>query len=187
MAKLHPHLTEEIQAFIAAQPLFFVASAPDAGRINLSPKGGDTLRVLAPDRVAYLDYTGSRAETGAHLRQNGRLTLMFCAFTGDALILRLYGTGRAVLPGVPEWAELAPRFPASPGTRQIILLEVDTVQTSCGQGVPYMDYRGERDGLPRWFEKKGPEGLRQYRLEKNSLSLDGLPTGLFPTPPETTS
>ena len=111
--------------------------------------------------------------------QDGRMTLMFCAFEGDHLILRLYGQGRAIKPGDPEWATLAPKFPTLPGTRQIILLDIESLQTSCGAGVPLYAYTGEREALPRWLEKKGEQGVRDYQHEKNQVSIDGLPTGLF--------
>lgn len=174
------HLLDALGAFIAKQPLFFVASAPLAGNghINLSPKGLDSFRVLSPTRVAYLDLTGSGNETSAHLLENGRITLMFCAFEGPALILRIYGTGRAVLPGDPDWEELAGSFPTHPATRQIIDVAVREVQTSCGDGVPLMAFQGPRDKIRTWAESKGPEGMAAYRREKNLRSLDGLPTDL---------
>ena len=179
MAKFYPALDDNLKAFIARQHLFFVATAPDDGRINLSPKGLDGLRVLDDKRVAYLDLTGSGNETAAHLLADGRMTLMFCAFEGDHLILRLYGQGRAIKPGNPEWAKLAPLFPTLPGARQIILLDIESLQTSCGAGVPLYTYTGEREALPRWLKKKGEQGVRDYQHEKNQVSIDGLPTGLF--------
>src|ERR1051325_10411718 len=156
MAKVIDGITSELRAFIEAQPLFFVASAPLAGdgHVNLSPKGLDSLRVLSPSRVAYLDLTGSGNETAAHLHENGRITFMFCAFTGAPRILRLYGTGQAVLPGSPEWADLAGRFPAYPGVRQLIVARISRVQTSCGYAVPLMDHARQRDTLLRWAEAK---------------------------------
>jgi hypothetical protein len=176
MARVHASITPELQAFIEAQPLFFVASAPLAagGHVNLSPKGLDSFRVLGPHRVAYLDLTGSGNETAAHLHENGRITLMFCAFAGPPKILRLYGTGRVVLPDGPGWAELAGRFPAFPGIRQVVVADVVRVQTSCGFGVPRMKAAGERDQLLRWAEAKG-DALPAYRAEKNARSIDGLP------------
>lgn len=180
MAKLYDQITEELAAFIAAQPLFFVASAPldAAGHVNLSPKGLDCLRVLAPQRVAYVDLTGSGNETSAHLAENGRITLMFCAFAGPPRILRLYGQGRTVLPETADWQELAPLFPAYPGARQIIVAEISRVQTSCGFAVPLMDYRGQRDTLIRWAEAKDEAGITAYQQQKNAVSIDGLPTPL---------
>lgn len=179
MAKFYPALDDNLKAFIARQHIFFVATAAQDGRINLSPKGLDSLRVLDDKRVAYLDLTGSGNETAAHLLADGRMTLMFCAFEGDHLILRLYGQGRAIKPDDPEWATLAPKFPTLPGTRQITLLDIESLQTSCGAGVPLYAYTGEREALLRWVEKKGEQGVRDYQYEKNRVSIDGLPTGLF--------
>jgi len=179
MARFYAALENQHRAFIARQKMFFTATAPDDGRINLSPKGMDSLRVLDAKRVAYLDLTGSGNETAAHLRQNGRMTLMFCSFDADPLILRLYGRGHAVRRTDAAWAGLRRHFPALPGERQLIVLDVDTVQTSCGYAVPLYDHRGERDTLARWAEKKGPSGLIDYWREKNRVSIDGLPTGLL--------
>ncbi|HUW51409.1 MAG TPA: pyridoxamine 5'-phosphate oxidase family protein [Sulfuricella sp.] len=179
MAKFFPALDDNLKAFIAKQHIFFVATAPNDGRISLSPKGLDSLRVLDDKRVAYLDLTGSGNETAAHLLADGRMTMMFCSFEGDHLILRLYGRGRSVKPNDPGWAELASHFPKLPGTRQIILLEIESLQTACGAGVPLYAYTGEREALLRWVEKKGEAGVRDYQYEKNRLSIDGLPTGLF--------
>ncbi|MBC8161912.1 MAG: pyridoxamine 5'-phosphate oxidase family protein [Roseiflexaceae bacterium] len=180
MAKIHAQITEELAAFIAAQPLFFVASAPldAAGHVNLSPKGHDCLRVLNPHRVAYLDLTGSGNETSAHLAENGRVTLMFCAFSGPPSILRLYGQGRTVIAGDPAWAGLRPLFPDHPGARQIISVDVTRVQTACGFAVPLMEFAGQRDTLLNWAENRGEDKLREYRAEKNLSSIDGLPTRL---------
>src|SRR5829696_6870276 len=149
MAKILDAITPELASFIEEQTMFFVGTAPlsPSGHVNLSPKGLDTLRILAPDRVAYLDLTGSGNETAAHLRENGRITFMFCAFTGAPRILRLYGTGRVVLPETPQWAELLRRFPVYPGARQIITAEISRVQTSCGFAVPLMEYVQQRDTL----------------------------------------
>jgi hypothetical protein len=177
MAKVHSEITPELQRFIEKQPLFFVASAPlaGAGHVNLSPKGQDCLRVLGPQQVGYLDLTGSGNETAAHLAENGRITFMFCAFAGAPRILRLYGTGRAVRPGDDAWAALSAHFPTLPGARQIILADIQRVQTSCGFGVPLMDFVGERDNMRVWATAKGEDGLIAYREEKNRQSLDGLP------------
>ena len=175
MGKVFDSITPELQAFIEAQPVFFTASAPLAGtgHVNVSPKGLDSLRVISPTRVAYLDLTGSGNETAAHLTENARITFMFCAFTGAPRIVRLYGNGSVILPGTSAWAELADRFPSHPGSRQIIAAEITRVQTSCGYGVPLMDYAGQRDTLLRWAEAKG-EALSLYRQEKNTRSIDGL-------------
>jgi hypothetical protein len=176
MGKVVACITPELQAFIEAQPVFFVASAPlaESGHVNLSPKGLDCLRVLAPDRVAYLDLTGSGNETAAHLRENGRITFMFCAFTGAPRILRLYGTGEVALPGTAAWDALADRFPDYPGARQIVVAAIARVQTSCGFAVPRMQYVQQRDTLLRWAESKG-DALPAYRAQKNATSIDGLP------------
>jgi hypothetical protein len=179
MAKFYSELNEELRAFIGRQRLFLVASAPDGGgRINLSPKGMDTFRCLDERTVAYLDLTGSGNETVAHLRQNGRLTVMFLSFDQQPLILRLYGQGHVVRPGAPEWGRLRPQFPTLPGERQIVVLHIDSLQTSCGFGVPLYEFRGERQTLKQWALKKGPEGLDEYRRDKNRLSIDGLPTAM---------
>lgn len=184
MAKFIEQLSPELMAFIGRQKMFFVATAPQAGRVNISPKGLDSLRVLGPKTAAYLDLTGSGAETAAHIRENGRLTLMFCAFEGEPLILRLYGQGEVVRPELPAWADLKPTFPDILGARQIVLLHIDSVQTSCGFAVPLFDYAGERAQLVDWAEKKGEAGLREYRQRKNRLSIDGLPTGLGSEDPD---
>ena len=184
MGKVFPRLTDGLRGFIERQRLFFVASAPLAGgHVNLSPKGMDSFRVLGPTTVAYLDYVGSGNETAAHILENGRITFMFCAVEGPPLILRLYGTGRAVLPADPEWSTLAPRFPSRPGVRQIIVAELARVQTSCGEAVPFYTYAGERDQLVAWAIAKGPAGLDAYQREKNVRSIDGLPTPLTGAPP----
>ena len=180
MGKTHTAITTELQAFIHKQAMFFVATAPLSadGHINLSPKGLDCFRVLAPHCVAYLDLTGSGNETSAHLLENGRITFMFCAFAGPPNILRLYGTGRTVLPGSAEWATLRPLFPEHVGARQIIVAEITRIQTSCGFGVPLYDYVGQRDTLAKWARAKGERGLAEYREQKNRYSIDGLPAPL---------
>ena len=175
-------LDDRLTGWIERQPMFFVASAPlgAEGHVNLSPKGLDTFRVLDPATVAYLDLTGSGAETIAHLRENGRITVMFCAFAGPPQILRLFGRGRAVLPADPDFEELAERFEDLPGVRSVIVVDVERVTTSCGYAVPRMELVGDRDKLVKWAERKGPEGLERYRAEKNAASIDGLPA--LPTP-----
>jgi hypothetical protein len=180
VAKLYDQITDRLAEFITAQPMFFVASAPLAadGHVNVSPKGLDSLRILSPRRVAYLDLTGSGNETSAHLHENGRITFMFCAFSGPPNILRLYGQGYTVLPGSDEWTQLAPLFPHYHGARQIIVADIERVQTSCGFAVPQMDYVGQRDTLLRWADARDDQGLEEYRCEKNVRSIDGLPTPL---------
>ena len=176
MGRVLDAITDELAAFIAAQRVFFVATAPsDGGHVNLSPKGLDTFTVLDPNTVAYLDLTGSGVETIAHLRDNGRITVMFCAFDGKPNIVRLYGHGDAFPVGEPEADALLPRFGDYPGARSVIRVEVDRVSTSCGYGVPLLSYEGERDQLLQWAERRGPDGLVEYRREKNAASIDGLP------------
>jgi hypothetical protein len=178
MAQASDAISPEMTGFIRAQPIFFVATAPlsPAGRVNLSPKGLDTFRVLSPNRVAYLDMTGSGNETAAHLLENRRITFMFCAFQGNPKILRLYGHGRTVLPSEIHWADLQAHFPDLPGVRQIIVADIDRVQTSCGFAVPLLEWVGHRDELANWAHKKGPAALEDYRAKKNRRSIDGLPT-----------
>ncbi len=173
-------ITDDLQTFIQAQHIFFVASAPLSaeGHVNLSPKGMDCFRVLSPNWVAYLDLTGSGNETSAHLLENGRITMMFCAFDGPPNIVRLYGTGRTLLPDSPEWAQMSDLFTLYAGARQMIVMDVTRVQTSCGYAVPFYDYAGERETLVKWAEKKGDDGLITYREEKNTRSIDALPTPL---------
>jgi hypothetical protein len=180
MATVHPEITKELAEFIHKQHLFFVATAPlsEAGHINLSPKGLDSFRIVSPLRVAYLDMTGSGNETASHLLENGRITFMFCAFEGYPNVLRLYGTGHAVLPDTPEWDELSPMFELHYGARQIIVADLNRVHTACGYAVPLMEYVSERDQLIRWAEAKGDDGLVAYRQEKNLCSVDGLPSPL---------
>ncbi len=176
MAKRYHALTDAHMQFIAAQKIFFVATATAASRVNVSPKGMDTLRVLGTNRVVWLNVTGSGNETAAHVQEQPRMTLMFCAFEGAPLILRLYGTARVIHRNDAEWQELLALFPPLPGARQVFDLAIDLVQTSCGEGVPLYTYAGERDNLNQWALNKGEAGLAQYRAEKNQLSLDGIPT-----------
>ncbi len=186
MAQHHASISDRLAEFIAAQPMFFVATAMERGRINLSPKGLDgTFRILGPNRVAWLNLTGSGNETATHLCRNDRITIMFCAFSGAPLILRLYGRARALHHRDGEWAEFDALFPDYPAKRQIVVVEVDSVITSCGFGIPLMDYSGQRPTLPAWAQSKGPEGIGQYWRDKNLVSFDGLPTGLLDDPDET--
>ena len=175
--KVYPGITPELADWIQQQPLFFNATAPlgGQGHVNLSPRGLDGLRVIDPNQVVILDFTGSGNETAAHLLENGRITIMLCAFTGAPLILRLYGAGEIILPGDEDWADLRGLFAADlPGVRQIFRVLVTRVQQSCGEGVPLMDYVGQRDRLLDWARDKGEDGIRQYQKEKNSHSIDGL-------------
>ncbi|MBD2461823.1 pyridoxamine 5'-phosphate oxidase family protein [Oscillatoria sp. FACHB-1407] len=180
MAKVFDCITDDLQRFIAAQHIFFVATAPlsPTGHINVSPKGLDSFRILSPNRVAYLDLTGSGNETSAHLLENSRITLMFCAFQGAPLILRLYGQGKVLLPTMSGWDTFAGLFPDIPGIRQMIVADIDRVQTSCGTGVPLFEHTGDRDELVKWATKKGDDGLRDYWQLKNMKSIDGLPSPL---------
>lgn len=179
MARFYPALDTRHRGFIAAQKIFFTASGTASSRLNLSPKGMDSLHVLSNTRIAYLDLTGSGNETAAHLKHDGRLTLMWCSFDTDPLILRAYGHGHIVRRQDAEWAELHAHFAALPGERQIIVLDIESVQTSCGYAVPTYTYIGERDTLARWAEKKGVVGLLDYWRDKNQVSIDGLPTDLL--------
>jgi hypothetical protein len=179
MGKPLREIDESLHDFIRAQHMFFVATAPRGvtgadGHINISPKGLDSFRVLNPKRVGYLDYTGSGIETIAHLRENGRLTIMFCAFEGRPNIVRLYGAGRAVEPQDAEFASLITQFAPLAPVRAIILLDITRVASSCGFGVPLYEYRGHRDQMIAWAERKGPEGVIAYQIEKNAASIDGL-------------
>ena len=180
MGKFFEAILEPHRVFIGKQKIFFTASAPLSadGHINVSPKGIDSFRVLSANRVAYMDIVGSGNETSAHILENGRITIMICAFEGPPNILRLYGKGYTVLPGDAEWQELAQLFELQLATRQIIVAEIDKVQTSCGFSVPYYEYLGERDQAQKWAEHKGADGLELYKQEKNRISMDGLPTAL---------
>lgn len=179
MAKFYSGLPPELQEFIAQQHIFFVATAPQEGRINLSPKGIDTFRCLSDRTVAYLDLTGSGNETAAHVQANSRITVMFCSFTEKPLILRLYGQGRVLRPRDSAWQEYCHLFPAIPGIRQIAVVEIESVQTSCGFGVPCYEFQGQRETLLEWAAQKGEAGLQDYWHAKNQSSIDGLPTHLL--------
>ena len=177
MGKTRSMLDDVAVRFIEAQHLFFVASAPldPSGHVNLSPKGLDTFRILGPTTVAYLDFNGSGVESIAHLKENGRIVLMFCAFQGPPNIFRLYGSGRVVEPHDAKFAALADFFPDHESARSIIVVELTRVTDSCGYGVPLFKYEGEREQLHAWARNRGPEGLKTYREQKNRHSIDGLP------------
>ncbi len=177
MAKAYPEIDETLSKFIRAQSVFFVATAPLAadGHVNLSPKGLDTFRILGPRTVAYLDIFGSGVETVAHLRENGRIVIMFCAFQGAPKVLRLHGQGRVAEPHEAEFAGLQSHFPVYEGTRAIIVVEVSRISDSCGYGVPLLKHEADRSELPAWCHKRGTEGLNIYRQKKNRQSIDGLP------------
>jgi len=177
MGKTYAEIDDRLRSFIARQHVFVVASAPTGpgGHVNCSPKGLDTFRILGPTRVAYLDFVGSGVETIAHLRQNGRVVIMFCAFEGPPNIVRLYGRGVAVEPRDPEFAALLAGFDAKPGVRAIVRVDLTRISDSCGYGVPLLRYEGERPQMGEWAERKGEAGLESYQREKNAVSLDGLP------------
>jgi hypothetical protein len=175
MAEFFDRLGDDHIAMLAGQPVFFVATACAEGRINLSPKGYDSFRVLSPWRVAYLDIAGSGNETHAHLAADGRITIMACNFDQPALILRIYGHERAVLPQDSDWAGLAPHFRLLPGTRQIFDIAVESVQTSCGWGVPFMQFDRERETLVKYYQGRDPEAF-VARRKRHTKSIDGLPT-----------
>jgi predicted pyridoxine 5'-phosphate oxidase superfamily flavin-nucleotide-binding protein len=177
MGKIYSTIDDSVREFIMAQPIFFVGSAPidSRGHINVSPKGLDTLRILGPTTAAYLDLTGSGIETVSHLRENGRIVLMFCAFQGPPKILRLHGRGRIIEPRDEEFAALAANFPNYEGARAIIVIELSRIADSCGFGVPLLKTEADRRQLTAWSGKQGPDGLQSYRSEKNQRSIDGLP------------
>lgn len=178
MAQRYSELNEELSAFIRQQKLYFVATASD-GHINLSPKGMDSLRILDANTVAWLNVTGSGNETATHVLEDGRMTMMFCAFEGRPLILRLYGKARVYHERDAEWSGLSRHFDLLPGARQIFVLDIEFALTTCGLGVPFYEYKGERGKLIDWAIGKGPEGLQEYWGRKNQVSLDGKPTGIF--------
>ncbi len=179
MAKLLDQISPELTEFIDRQKVFFVATAMREGRINLSPKGMDSFRVLGPNRIIWLNVTGSGNETATHLLESDRMTIMFCAFEGQPLTLRLYGKAKPYHERDAEFQEHIKAFPNLAGARQIIDMEVDLVQTSCGYAVPFMDYKEERTQLNSWATKQGEERIRNYWKEKNSVSIDGHETGIF--------
>lgn len=179
MAKFYDHLNDKLAQFVKEQKIFFTGSAAAEGRVNVSPKGTDSLRVLNDKQILWLNLTGSGNETAAHLKAVNRLTLMFCAFDGPPLILRIYGTAKTIHRQDAEWDEYYAHFNPDKGARNIFLLEIETVQTSCGFAVPFMDYKEDRDLLTKSMNKKTDDEIQEYWKEKNTESIDGLPTGLF--------
>ena len=177
MAEFYEELDEDLQQFIAEQRVYFTATAPAEGRISLSPKGLDTFRCLDKQTVAYMNLTGSGNETAAHLLENGRITIMFCSFTEKPMILRIYGQGRSVHRQDKDWDTLMSHFEPTPGERQIIVVDIESVSTACGNAVPFYEFVGERDALSRWFEQSGEEAMEKYRQKANTVSIDGKPTG----------
>ncbi|MCE7996843.1 MAG: pyridoxamine 5'-phosphate oxidase family protein [Roseivirga sp.] len=179
MAKFYDEISPELETFIKHQRIFFTGTAATDGRVNVSPKGMDSLRILGPNRVIWLNLTGSGNETAAHLLDVNRMTIMFCAFEGKPLILRLYGSAGTVHPSDPDWEELYQHFPESRSARQIYDVTIDSVQTSCGFAVPLMDYQEDRDILQKWVDNKSDQDIQDYWQEKNITSIDGRPTGIF--------
>jgi hypothetical protein len=175
----YSEISEKHSEFIKEQKLFFVGTATSDSTVNISPKGMDSLRVVDSKRVVWLNVTGSGNETAAHVQENPRMTLMFCAFAGNPLILRLYGKAKVIHGNDPEWNALFALFEPIPGARQIFDLSVDLVQTSCGMAVPYHAYAGEREQLKNWAGKQGPDGLKRYWEEKNQISIDGIPSNIL--------
>ena len=179
MGQRYSEISNKLKQFIEDQKIFFVGTATVDSRVNISPKGMDSLRVLDKNRVIWLNVTGSGNETSAHVQEEPRMTIMFAAFDGSPMILRLYGTAKAVHKNDTEWKELFSFFNPTPGARQIFELTVDLVQTSCGMAVPFFDYVEERDQLKNWSVKQGDEGIRDYWEQKNQISLDGKPTNIL--------
>jgi len=179
MGTFHTELNDEMIAFIREQKVFFIATAPVEGRINLSPKGMDTLRCLDTQTVAYLDITGSGNETAAHLAESGRMTMMFCSFSAKPLTLRLYGRGRVIHQRDANWPRFSALFPSLTARRQIIVLDIASVQTSCGYGVPVYELSHERNDLLEYWAQRGEEAVKAYWASNNQVSIDGLPTGLL--------
>jgi hypothetical protein len=179
MGQQFTEISDKLKQFIEQQKIFFVGTATVDSRVNISPKGMDSLKVIDKNRVIWLNVTGSGNETAAHIQQLPRMTIMFAAFEGNPMILRLYGEAKVIHVNDPEWADLYSQFKPIPGARQIFDLTVDLVQTSCGMAVPFFDYVEERDQLKDWATKKGEEGITDYWEQKNQLSLDGIPTHII--------
>lgn len=179
MAKFYDKITPRLQRFIEAQKIFFVATAPEDGRINLSPKGMDSLRIVDKNTILWLNVTGSGNETAAHLLKNNRITMMFCSFEKVPSILRLYGKGKEIKPNNTQWKDIISLFPETPGTRQIFKINIENAQTSCGMSIPFFDYKGERDELNNWAAEQGKEKIEQYWEDRNQTSIDGLPTKIL--------
>jgi hypothetical protein len=179
MSKFYTKLTSRLQKFIEAQKIFFVATAPNSGRINLSPKGMDSFKVMSENRVLWLNVTGSGNETAAHLLENERITIMFCSFEKVPNILRLYGKGNEIKPNNKDWGDVVALFPETPGTRQIFDISIESAQTSCGMSIPFFEYKGEREDLNNWATEQGEEKIEEYWENRNQTSIDGLPTNIL--------
>ena len=178
MSELYQSLNDDLRRFIEAQPIFFVATAPEHGRINLSPKGSDTLRIVDDNQVQWLNLTGSGNETSAHIAENNRMTMMMCSFDKQPLILRLYGKATEILHSDSQWDEHIAKFPPFTGARQIFALQIELVQTSCGYAVPHMELLKERKTLDKWADGRGRDGIREYWQAKNSKSIDDKPINI---------
>ena len=176
MGKKFTELSNKHIEFIINQKIYFVGTALDKGNINISPKGGDTLRVINPNTIAWLNLTGSGNETAAHVLRNPRMTIMFCAFEDSPLILRTYGNASVLHQKDVEWSKYIELFPKSVASRQIFILDIKLVQSSCGMGVPNFNYVGDREDLAKWSERKGKEGVEEYWVAKNQQSIDGFDT-----------
>jgi hypothetical protein len=179
MGQIYSEISDKLKQFIEEQKIFFVGTATADSRINISPKGMDSLRVISNNRIVWLNVTGSGNETSAHIQENPRMTLMFVAFSGEAMILRLYGNAQVIHKNDPQWDALFSLFNPIPGARQIFDLTVDLVQTSCGIAVPLFDYVAEREQLKNWALKKGEKGIKAYWQERNQVSLDGKLTNIM--------
>ncbi len=179
MARQYQELNEAISKFIAAQHIFFVATAAETGRVNLSPKGMDSLRILSPNRLIWRNLSGSGNETAGHLARVNRMTLMWCGFEKQPMILRVYGTARVLHPRDDDFDGFNAEFPPDPGARQIFDMQIELVQTSCGYAVPFLDFAGEREVLADWSARKGPEGVRESWARDNLETIDGFPTGIL--------
>ena len=179
MAEQYDKLDKTHRAFIEAQHLYFVGTAGAEGFVNVSPKGMDSFRILDDSTIAWLNLTGSGNETAAHVLENGRMTVMFCSFDKQPMIMRLYGQAVAFYPRDARWAELAALFPENIGARQIFVLDLDLVQTSCGYAVPYYEYKGERPTLSKWADNHGESGVKEYWADKNTRSMNDKDTGIF--------
>ena len=180
MGKQFKEISGKLKQFIEVQKIFFVGTAASEGTINISPKGIDSFRVISGSRVVWLNLTGSGNETAAHLLKDDRMTIMFCSFDNNPLILRLYRKASIYHPRDPEYAELIQLFEENTGSRQVISMQIDLVQTSCGFGVPLMESSTTRETLNTWADKKGVEGIEEYWIEKNQESIDGFPTNILP-------
>ncbi|QOD59779.1 pyridoxamine 5'-phosphate oxidase family protein [Polaribacter haliotis] len=179
MSKFYTKLTSRVQKFMEAQKMFFVATAPKEGRINLSPKGMDSIRVVDENRILWLNLTGSGNETAAHILENNKISMMFCSFEGNPNILRIYGKGKAIHPKDKDWEDAIKLFPNIPGARQIFDITVESAQDSCGMSIPFYEYKGERNQLNDWAESQGKEKIAQYWEDKNQTSIDGKPTDIL--------